>query len=248
LFNPFYDSKRLRRIQKRFRKFMRRLSRLRDYDVFLLKLERYMKEQSSWQSLSAGDQLAYTQLEQYWRESKRMVDRKAKEYLDKGKYRKLLHDLGVAISEFDEGAGNKRGKSSVSKIAPGLITEKVAAVHQFSDVTTELSLAQLHALRIQMKELRYTMEFFEPLMGQLAAPLIQVMKEMLTQLGDLNDARVHIAMLEGEEGCASNPAAAGYLLVLEGELARLRGEFPSRWAAFDQDSWREGLNAILAEI
>ena len=248
LLDPYYNSKKLKRFQKRFRKEMRRLSRLRDHHVFLLKLQLYMEDGLSRQSLSQDDRLAYQELEQYWRESKSQVDKKAKDYLEKGKYRKLLQDFGLAIRQIDRGTGKKKLESTVIEIAPALIAEKAAAVHQFNDVTAQLSLARLHALRIQMKELRYTMEFFEPLMGQAAAPLLQVIKELLSHLGDLNDARVHLAMLGGDEDCASIPAAAYYLEILQGELNRLQAEFPTKWAHFEEESWREGLNIALAGI
>ena len=245
LFNPYYDSKILKRFQKRFRKVMGRLSRVRDYDVFLLKLESYVEEGLNFQPISADNQLAYRQLEQCWSERKNRVDKKAKDYLVKGKYRHLLQDFGLAIRDIDGGTGKKSSASTVIETAPPLIAEKAAAVHQFNDVTAGLSLGKLHALRIQLKDLRYTMEFFEPLMGQAVTPLLQVIRELLTHLGELNDARVHIAMLGGGGECASDPAAAPYLEILQAELNRLRTEFPSQWAHFNQESWREGLNIAL---
>ncbi len=248
LFQPFFDSKELNRFQKRFRKIMRRLSRLRDYDVFLLKLEQYMEEGLVKEGLSKDDELAYGRLDQSWQERKVQVNKKAKIILGKGKYRAILSDFGVTLNRFEQGSRKDFSKDSVSQTAPVLISGKAAAVSDFNDETQRMSLAQLHALRIQLKELRYTLEFFKPLMGPSAVPVIQRIKELLTFLGDLNDARVHIGMLAGNEELDSNFAAVLYLEVLERELIRLRAEFPSQWALLEQESWREELTAAVTGI
>jgi CHAD domain-containing protein len=248
IFQPFFDSKELKRYQKRFRKIMRRLSRLRDYAVFLLKLDRYMEEVLVKDGLSKDAELAYGQLDQYWLERKVQVDKKAKAYFDKGKYRALLAEFGVTLNRFEQGSRKNFSKDSVSQAAPVLISGKVTAVRDFNDETEGMSLARLHALRIQLKELRYTLEFFKPLMGPSAVTVIQRIRELLTFLGDLNDARVHIDMLAGNEDLGSYPAAILYLEVLEVELIRLRAEFPSQWALLEQESWREELASAVVEI
>jgi len=248
LFQPFFDSKELNRYQKRFRKIMRRLSRLRDYDVFLLKLEQYMEEGLVKEGLSKDDGLAYKRLDQSWQERKVQVNKKAKIFLGKGKYRTILSDFGVTLNRFEQDSRKDFSKDSVSQTAPVLISGKAAAVSDFNDEAERMSLAQLHALRIQLKELRYTLEFFKPLMGPSAVPVIQRIKELLTFLGDLNDARVHIGMLAGNEELDSNPAAILYLEVLERELMWLRAEFPSQWGLLEQESWREELTAAVAGI
>jgi CHAD domain-containing protein len=248
VFQPFFDSKELKRYQKRFRKIMRRLSRLRDYDVFLLKLEQHMEEGLVKEGLSKDTELAYGRLDQYWLERRVQVNKKAKIYLGKGKYRALLTDFGVILGRFEQGSRKNFSKDSVSQAAPVLISGKVTAVHDFNDETEGLSLARLHALRIQLKELRYTLEFFKPLMGPSAVSVIQRIRELLTFLGDLNDARVHIDMLAGNEDLGSNLAAVLYLEVLKGDLIRLRAEFPSQWALLEQESWREELASAVVGI
>jgi CHAD domain-containing protein len=227
---------------------MRRLSRLRDYAVFLLKLEQYLEEVLVKEDLSKDSELAYGQLDQYWLERKVQVDKKAKAYLDKGKYRALLADFGVTLKRFEQGTRNSFSKDSVSQAAPVLISGKVTAVSDFTDETEGMSLARLHALRIQLKELRYTLEFFKPLMGPSAVSIIQRIREQLIFLGDLNDARVHIDMLADNEDLGSNPAAILYLEVIEGELNRLRVEYPSQWALLEQESWREELASAVDGI
>ncbi|GMQ78222.1 MAG: hypothetical protein BMS9Abin02_0722 [Anaerolineae bacterium] len=248
LFQPFFDLKELKRYQKRFRKIMRRLSRLRDYDVFLLKLEQYMEEGLTKEGLSEDVELAYGRLDQYWQERKVQVNKKAKIFLGKGKYRALLTDFGVTLNSFEQGNRKNFSKDRVSQVAPVLISGKVTAVRDFNDEIEGMSLARLHALRIQSKELRYTLEFFKPLMGPSAVPVIQRIKELLVFLGDLNDARVHIDMLAGKEDLGSNPAAFLYLEVLEGELTRMRVEFPSQWVLVEQEAWGEVLASAVAGI
>ncbi len=53
-----------------------------------------------------------------------------------------------------------------------------------------------HALRIEIKKLRYALEFFEPLYGTAAKPMVRAAKKLQDCLGALNDAVVARALIE----------------------------------------------------
>lgn len=105
----------------------------------------------------------------------------------------------------------------------------------------------LHGLRIQTKELRYTLEFFQSLMGTSADNSIETVKELLIHLGDLNDARVHLRMLADTEGEDYSDAVRLYRGFKEAELARLIEEFKGLWRRFDNPEWRRHL-AVATSI
>jgi CHAD domain-containing protein len=53
----------------------------------------------------------------------------------------------------------------------------------------------LHAMRIAGKHLRYTMEIFAPLYKQSLLPIIEIMKEIQDQLGEIHDCDVWVTWL-----------------------------------------------------
>ena len=58
-----------------------------------------------------------------------------------------------------------------------------------------VSVERLHRLRIAAKGLRYTLEFFESVLGKEVEPLIKDFKVLQDHLGDLHDAAVATSML-----------------------------------------------------
>ena len=60
-----------------------------------------------------------------------------------------------------------------------------------------LDMAQLHALRIKAKKLRYSAEFFAGLYpGKVTKPYLAALSEVQEQLGNLNDIRVAVRLLD----------------------------------------------------
>jgi CHAD domain-containing protein len=129
-----------------------------------------------------------------------------------------------------------------------MIYERAAAVRSCGDSIEAASLKRLHALRIQCKELRYTLEFFEPVMAPSAGELIETLKQLLTHLGDLNDARVHLQLLEQTPQEEAGEGVLIYRAVKERELECLIADLPPIWAKVDGPEWRRELGASLASL
>jgi CHAD domain-containing protein len=153
-------------------------------------------------------------------------------------------------------------------VAPLLVGDKLAAVRAYNDAIEDAAPETLHALRIAFKELRYTLEFFEPVMGPTAGIANETVKQILTHLGDLNDARIHLEMLAKSNakglgpglgpglapGLAPElapglaPAIDHYSSIKMTELARLTAEFPVLWSSFDRPEWRQDLYTAIAVL
>ena len=95
----------------------------------------------------------------------------------------------------------------------------------------------LHALRKQLKKLRYTVETFAPLYpGGRAAKYLKALKELQDSFGSLNDAAMAGAALGGPDAPArSSPdgqRAVGWTL---GTLAvRVAGDRPKLFRSWDR--------------
>ncbi len=115
---------------------------------------------------------------------------------------------------------------------------------------------QLHALRIELKKLRYLLEFFRSLYEPVEVErLIGALKRLQDNLGDFNDLRVQQAALVGFAGemAAEGPPAVATLLAM-GRLQQVlaarqddeRQRFDERFAQFARCAGRKRLQALFA--
>ncbi len=248
LFAPYYENGLLASYRRRFRKFMRRLGRSRDTAVFLIKLDNYMAQGAEAGTLTSDELAALLAVRDYWQARLAAADKEVRRYLTKGSYQNLLEDFESFTQTRGEGvraSGDQIEPEKVGHIAPGLIYQKVAAVRAFDDYLNGASLERLHALRIRFKELRYTLESFQPVMGPSAEQAIETTRRLLIHLGDINDARFHLDMLAN----TSDPAlATGVDLYRAAKIVELDGlvqSFSVLWDEFDCLAWRQQLSSAV---
>lgn len=251
LFENFYENGLLTSYRRRFRKFMRRLGRSRDHAVFLTKLNQYIEEAIDSAALTPEESDALRQLSAYWEANKVAADEKVRRYLSKGKYQALLLEFESFTSTRGMGvpvAADPLAPTKVSHVAPVLINEKVAAVRAYDAFLDGTTLDLLHALRIKLKELRYSLEFFQPVMGPSAVEAIETVKKLLTHLGNLNDARIHLKMMASVEDEELNAAINLYRQAREKELSGLIVDFSSLWSELENPEWRQQVASALAAM
>jgi CHAD domain-containing protein len=115
----------------------------------------------------------------------------------------------------------------------------------------------LHALRIECKRLRYSLEFFREVLGPQAKDVIAEVVQLQDHLGDLNDADVANTMLSeflfgGAGGDASGrviaPGVVAYLAVTQHALQDLVETFPGRWSHFGRSEVRRWLSDSIAVL
>lgn len=244
VFGPFYEPGLLNGYRRRFRKFMRRLGRSRDIAVFLIKLDHFMSEGRDLGHLSDVARKSLALFEGFWRDSQATADERVRDYLAQNTHQQLLSEFG----EFTDSAGHgvrvsddSVTPSRVRHIAPYLIYEKVAAVRAYEWYVDSASLETLHALRIRCKELRYTLEFFEPVLGPSAADTLTILKRILTHLGDLNDARIALGMIKEMNDESMAPAVELFSRQKMAELEELTTSFPRAFSEISQPAWNRAL-------
>jgi CHAD domain-containing protein len=256
LFGPFFDEKAIEPFGRDLRTVAGALGAVRDLDVFKEKAEHFMADHPD---------ADLTPLLDGWEQRYAKARRKFIATLDKGKYERFV----ARFHEFliTPGAGALPSDPGditayqVRHVAPRLIYEHYEQVRAYEAVTDDAPITTLHALRIDFKRLRYTLEFFEEVLGSQARQVINEIKTMQDHLGDLNDADVAETMLR-EFVDHHNQAYSGVPLTMRPDISgvlayaaakdeekrRLLDTFPKAWANFNRDKVRRDLALAVSVL
>ncbi len=129
---------------------------------------------------------------------------------------------------------------------PLLAYRQLANVRAYEDYLDGITVKGLHELRIHLKELRYTLGFFAPLLGAKISEVRAILKQLQELLGELNDVTVALEMLDKTSELET--AVTTYRSVQEAEMARLIEEFPTLWMTLNSEEWRLDLATSLAVL
>lgn len=241
----------------------RLLGRVRDLDVFLEKANRYLADLPP----EAGEGLA--PLLDAWREERQAARQAMLSHLDSMDYLAFKRSFNLFLQTPGAGVAAFGGKEDdvipsprlVREVAPILIYTRLANVRAFDTILPNASLDQLHALRIEFKKLRYTLEYFHEVLGSEAGEVIGEIRRIQDHLGDLNDARVACqlltAFLENWErqqmalplNERQNPEAiVAYLAYQHAERHRLLTTFLQIWVRFNRSEIRRSLALGLSVL
>jgi CHAD domain-containing protein len=226
LFAPVFAPEALEPHRRTLRRLMRRLGPCRDLAVFRQKLAAY----------NETAELPLLGLSQYVEDRQAKADKRLRRYLERPK---VHHEL-QRYRRF------KAAPLLVRHALPTLVFQRLGAVRAFGDVLPTATAAQFHQLRIQFKELRYTLTFFEDLLGETSGQIIEMTRLVQDHLGLLNDASVATALLSALECCPEEVAI--YSDTQQAELARLTEAFHPLYAAFDRPDIRQVLALTVASL
>jgi CHAD domain-containing protein len=250
-FEPYYEPGVLKVYGKRFGKFMRRLGRSRDIAVFQINFERFQNEVQNAAVLGDRERQSMAAFIQYWIEAQDRADENVRDYMAKGKYQRLIQDF----DEFAHSAGMGAISGTEPAIplrtrytAPIILYQKAAAVRAYEGFIEGASLAELHALRIQCKELRYSIEFFLPVLGPTAGATLIPLKRILTHLGDLNDARIALDLMAKVDDQALSPFLELYRQKKTDDLEALVSDFSVPWSQLSLPEWRLAFAEAIAVL
>jgi len=180
-------------------------------------------------------------------------------YLDSSKYGDFVHAFQLFLETPGAGALKFKGyppePSLVRHVAPHLIYGCWGRVQAFDPMLEGAPVALLHALRIECKRLRYTLEFFGEVLGPEAKEVIAEVVRLQDHLGDLHDADVANVLLSDFLFASRDdlserviaPGVVAYLAVKQRELQMLVESFPEAWKRFNRREVRRWLaNAVSA--
>ncbi len=151
-------------------------------------------------------------------------------------------------------AGQWRGETArpvaanmmLLKFATKLVSQRYARVKRRGRHISQLGLADLHRLRIQVKRLRYAIEFFLPLFEDKAAGTLRSLVALQQLLGQLNDDATAWTLLDtlaAEDSSMGYQQAVGYLRGwCTRDAEQCCTQLEGAWKRFDElDPWWEPL-------
>lgn len=249
---PYLDLDALKRVRKGLAQTATVLGAVRDMDVFREKTMAYIaKRQVPLREFAPLFRV--WDVEYIGRRNDMLVHLSSKQY---AKFKKAFWD------HLRAGMPERKGPHRVTDLLPTLVRERLTTVldHGRFLAETEAPLAAYHALRIDVKRLRYTLEFFRDILGPTAREAITATQALQDFFGDLQDARVAASHLRAVIGfgsweeprqihtlwspeMATAPAAAGdagspssalaiYLADQEAQIETLLAQAPTVWQGF----------------
>lgn len=222
-FRPLLDPDWASSLRRELRRLARLLGDVRDGDVLLAKLRRSAAELG----VSEGAAPALEML----RSKRDAAHADLLEAMQDERYAELLDRLVAAANEPALGPG---ASEPAIETLPELVRHPwrrlVKKARRLGDQPAD---ELLHELRIRAKRARYASEAAAPVLGKPARGFAQAAARLQEVLGDLNDAVVAAAWLEGwsqESGDRTAAEAAAALAGAESVAAeRLRGQWRAAW-------------------
>lgn len=252
VFGPYFKPKMSKYHLKGLRATGRALGRVRDLDVFMEKAGHYLE------NLPENERSGLEPLLHVWQQERSVEREKMLAYLDSGSYLQFKQDFNEFVSTPGAGARTVSGEDPkpdlVRHVAPILVYTNLAGVRAYEKIISNAMIDQLHALRIEFKKLRYTMEFFREVLGESSKEVINDLKILQDHLGDLNDANVACNILRKfietweerqtdlplQERQNPEPVVA-YLAAKHAERHNLTVTFPRTWAHFNRPEFLENV-------
>jgi CHAD domain-containing protein/transposase-like protein len=237
----------------------RSLGRVRDLDVFMEKAQHYLD------TLPEDHQADLAPLLESWKIERETDRQQMVAYLDSDKYAAFKDAFLKFVTTPGEGARQEQAGGFAPRrardTAPILIYERLASVRAFDSILENAALEQFHALRIEFKKLRYTVEYFREVLGAESKAVINDLKAIQDHLGDLNDADVATKILDDflsvwDEQQNRLPVAQrqspepvlAYMIYRYNERQRLMQTFHTTWAHFNRQEFQQNLALAVSAL
>ena len=147
-------------------------------------------------------------------------------------------------------------KKSYRRNAKIILPVKVAEVYSHAEaIHNPENTKVLHNMRISVKRLRYSMEFFDINYGENFIALLKVIEGLQDLLGDIHDCDVidrflskYLQTLKGQEGAETD--ALGINLLCSRYLERRKAkyeEFLVEWAEFEKNDFKAQLLDVIKD-
>ena len=245
LLSPYYKRSATKTFRTELRHLAWTLGAVRDLDVLIDDIRTYQAALKPPQQ--ADLQQAIDELDK----QREAVRHELVELLDSRLYRRLVKDFSKFLTTSGEGAKTIPTEVilpvQVRHILPIIIYHRLAAVRAYDSVLAEADMGTLHALRIELKQLRYTLSLFSEVLGPQAVEYIEEVKSLQDCLGHMNDAVVARAYLSDFLKDSHLAALADYIAGLEEKETALKGQLSELWTQFNTRKVQQKLSyAVLA--
>ncbi len=255
VFGPYFEPDEIKPFLKGLRRTGRALGSVRDLDVFMHKAQAYLDEPLQEEQAGLEPLLAS------WQQQREAARGSMLAYLDGKRYQPFVRDFGQFL--WTEGAGavpvpyDQPQPHQVRHVVPALIYGRYEVVRGYETVVENASIETLHALRIDCKRLRYSLEFFREVLGAEVEDVIDEVVVIQDHLGNLHDADVACHLLieflnqwserEGRERI-NIAGVTHYLVAKQNELRTLLDSFPEAWQHFNRPEMRRKLALAVSTL
>jgi len=248
LLRPYYSAKKLQQLRAPLDMVAAPLGEVRDLDVALEPLRAYLG------TLPEERRRALDPLVWDWTQRRRLAQRSVTEFLDHADYRRGLAQLR-SFACADAAARGGRVCDSL----PAMLWTHYGAVRRFEPSMQDAPLLVLHELRIEVKRLRYLLEFFEDILEDGVTGLIKQLADFQGKLGDLHDAGTRgdlvasyvAAQIQQLPSAADGPLAheaALYREAIAREIESLRQACLEPWRTVSGQKFRTTLGKVTASL
>ncbi len=270
VFDPYLDPVVMAPFLKDLRRTGRALGAVRDLDVFRDKVQRYLD------TLPTERQSELAPLLAVWQAERKRARTQMLAHLDHKRYSRFKDKFGAFLQTPGAGARpivSPEGEAiphRVRHVVPIALYQGLSAVRAYDEwlAAPDVPLIRFHQLRIAFKGLRYTLEFFQEVLGSGAKPLVGQIKRLQDHLGDLQDAVVACNVLrdfltwgtwgspdtaEARDAGSSPemvvaPGVATYLAARQAEIQDLVNTFPPVWSPIRDAEFNRRLTALMMEL
>ena len=268
VFEAYLDSKKLEPHIYGLRRTLGAVGDVRDLDVFQEKVEEYIKKLPSEHEHDL-DPLFAVLAEEKEKARKNMLS-----YFNSEKYASFKKEFSDFLSVPEAWALPTTSRKHdalphrVRDVLPSTLYARFSDISAYSEWVggPHVSVERLHRLRISAKGLRYTLEFFEDMIGEDAKIMIEELKSFQDHLGNLHDAVVAIDLLgsfletgewstvengkiTGEKELSENTEKIeGYLKYREEELQVLLNTFPEVWEKIRNGEFTRRIESIVKSL
>jgi len=232
VFRDAYPARETKPIRAGLSELADALGAVRDLDVRIEEVDRWARERDG----DAGQALAPLRksLAAQRRDAAASLARK----LDSRSHRRLIGGLVDFVTALEPEVGPHAGAPdrATRDRAGSSVWTAYEQVRAYAAIVRWADLPTLHALRIEAKRLRYTLEFLGSQLGPEKDLLLERLVALQDHLGALNDATLAVAAVRsflGEHHAALSPeeraGTISYLGDRERELSRLRRGVGRAW-------------------
>lgn len=258
LFGAYYKRGLVRDLEADLRKTGRTLGAARDLDVFNKTARQYLRSLPKQQRGDLDPLLAS------WKRQKQIAQRELIAYFDSPRYQRLVEKLGDFLATPGAGVANNKAEpapAQVRHVLSSTIWARYEAVRAYEIILPTAATSDLHALRIECKYLRYTLEFFQEVLGQGAPQVIRQVIAVQDHLGEIQDADVASRLLAEylskafkEQALAITPATADldgvtrYFSHRLDQSRQMAATFSPLWKQIDSIKFRRRLAAVIVPL
>ena len=232
LIGAHYRAKTVRRTTQGLREIARALGAVRDLDVLILDLDDYAG------ALPCDERETMAQVIALLDARRSDHRRRLNKLFDSKRYRQFVRRFRRMCKRPGAGARVVKRKETphqLRHVLPLLLHGRLARVRAYDTVLPAANDVVLHALRVEFKQLRYAVEFFQPVLGASARRFLVEVKAMQEILGRINDIAVFADYMNRIEGLSPRQTALVeiYIAARDHELIALREQFIAAWARFN---------------